>query len=794
MGKRKFKVGMVGMGKLGLPCALVMEQKGHKVVGYDPSPMVHEIVSSKRIPYQEAGAQEALDKSEIKLVELEKLVKFSDIIFISVQTPHDKKYEGITRTPDERVDFDYSYLKKACFDVNAILEKLQVDKTVVVISTVMPGTMDREIRPFLGKHFKLCYNPFFIAMTTCMWDFQNPEFVLFGVDDENAAAQAEMFYKTIHKAPFYKTSIKNAEFIKIAYNFFISMKISYANFLMEVSHKTGADVDAVTNALKMATTRVIGPKYLSGGMGDSGGCYLPTGIVYTEKGPTEFQNLKVGERILSSNGLLHEVLETYKRPYKGPMARIKAKGLPEFTVTLNHPFLAAKDLRAKYVSNGKLKNDSKKLLISNPSEVKAFDLSNDYYLICPKPMEASVATPEHVSDSYTKLAGYYLSEGCVSGKDDRISFHMHTKKQNYLREIETFLTELTPNVKTRRAKKNGSLGESIVVHKNKIGKLLKKDFSKLSSNKSFPSWVLYGDIQHAKNILRGLWRGDGSSTKEGFSYSTTSLNLAHGMQHILRRLNIQSTFHYNPPRIGKKDGVKHKESWEIRVRNSVCVEKLATLVDMPIKHKMQAKKYANSIPVIENNSYHKIEKIEYFDYEGTVWNINVEGTHQYANPVINFNCHPRDAIAMSWISEKLGISYDWANAVMEARENQTEFLANLIISEINSVNNGDVVILGTAYKEHCNLEIGSSAILLKNILNEKGIVAATYDPWVAGLEDKTKNPFEGKSPKIFFLGAKHKEFLDFKFPEGSVVIDPFRVVLDQPGVKVIRIGEAPKSQ
>jgi len=125
----------------------------------------------------------------------------------------------------------------------------------------------------LNNKVKLCYNPFFIAMGTTMHDYLNPEFVLFGVEDLDAAKKAEEFYKTITSATFFKTSIKNAELIKVAYNTFIGMKIVFANVLMEICQKTGADVDEVTDALKLANDRLISGKYFTGGMGDGGACH-----------------------------------------------------------------------------------------------------------------------------------------------------------------------------------------------------------------------------------------------------------------------------------------------------------------------------------------------------------------------------------------------------------------------------------------------------------------------------------------------------------------------------------------
>ena len=268
------KIGFVGLGKLGLPVALTVESKGHEVVGYDISENVKNIIEAKKIPYKEIWAQEYLDKSNIKFVSLENVVKHSEIIFVPIQTPHDPLYEGVTRIPNKRVDFDYTHLKSGIKNLSEAIEKEKKDVVVIIISTVLPGTIRNQIKPLLGKHTKLCYNPFFIAMGSTIKDFLYPEFILFGVDDDKAAKKAEEFYKTICDSPFYKTTIENAELIKVCYNTMISTKISFVNTIMEACHHLpNTNVDEVTNALKMANRRLISDAYMSGGMGDGGGCH-----------------------------------------------------------------------------------------------------------------------------------------------------------------------------------------------------------------------------------------------------------------------------------------------------------------------------------------------------------------------------------------------------------------------------------------------------------------------------------------------------------------------------------------
>lgn len=266
-------IGFIGLGKLGLPVALAMETKGHNVMGFDINPEVKKYIETKKIPYNEIYVDDLLPKSNIQFTSVEEVVKTSDIIFVPVQTPHDPLYEGCTRIPDTRVDFNYDALVSAMKNLSKVVDENNEDKIVVIISTVLPGTVEKYIKPILSKKIKLCYNPFFIAMGTTIKDFLNPEFVLFGVDDPEAAEFVQKFYATLHDKKVFKTSIKNAELIKVAYNTFIGMKIVYANTMMEICHKIGADVDNVIDAICLADERLISKKYLRGGMGDGGGCH-----------------------------------------------------------------------------------------------------------------------------------------------------------------------------------------------------------------------------------------------------------------------------------------------------------------------------------------------------------------------------------------------------------------------------------------------------------------------------------------------------------------------------------------
>jgi len=279
------RVGWVGLGKLGLPCALAMsDAAGVDIAGYDISPEADNLLSVKYSPrWQEENLvdliQANLGRKETgrphlaSMDTVEDVVLNSDLIFVAVQTPHSRAYDGSVPAPEEKRDFEYGYLRQSVQEISQAAADLETEITIVVISTALPGSVDRELIPGLPKNVKLIYNPFFIAMGTTVWDFLNPEFVLIGCRDEADVEPLRDLYALIHDRPLHVTDYKSAELTKVAYNTFISMKIVFANTMMELCHKIGADADSVRDALALATDRVISPAYMRGGMGDGGACH-----------------------------------------------------------------------------------------------------------------------------------------------------------------------------------------------------------------------------------------------------------------------------------------------------------------------------------------------------------------------------------------------------------------------------------------------------------------------------------------------------------------------------------------
>ena len=250
------KIGFIGIGKLGLPCAEAIAQKGHEVEGYD----VAKVTSD-----------------DITVVDTVKdVVANKDIVFVAVPTPHDPAYDG--RSPTAHLspkDFSYDIVKKVLTQAN---EHMNKDQLLVLISTVLPGTVRSQLVE-LTNNSRFIYNPYLIAMGSVAWDMVNPEMVMIGTEDGTETGDAKElvdFYKTImENNPRYVIGTwDECECIKVFYNTFISTKIGLVNMIQDVAQRQGnINVDVVTKALADSTMRIMGPQYMTAGMGDGGGCH-----------------------------------------------------------------------------------------------------------------------------------------------------------------------------------------------------------------------------------------------------------------------------------------------------------------------------------------------------------------------------------------------------------------------------------------------------------------------------------------------------------------------------------------
>jgi UDPglucose 6-dehydrogenase len=250
------RIGFVGLGKLGMPCAEAMAERGTTVSGYDIVPKVSEYIDIK------SNIREA--------------VEGQDIVFVATPTPHTEGYDG--RNPT-------SHLEPRDFNYDAVIEVLKQcdqhmnkDQILVLISTVLPGTTRREFDPLI-KNTRFVYNPYLIAMGTVKADFLSPEMLIVGTKNgsmtEEANTLINFYQKVLGYFPRIETGTwEEAEAIKIFYNTFISTKIALVNMIQDVAQKLGnTNVDRVTTALANSTKRIISSKYMKAGMGDGGACH-----------------------------------------------------------------------------------------------------------------------------------------------------------------------------------------------------------------------------------------------------------------------------------------------------------------------------------------------------------------------------------------------------------------------------------------------------------------------------------------------------------------------------------------
>jgi len=255
---------ILGVGRLGLGLALLIEKAGYNVLGIDIVEDYVNRLNSKTFSTKEPEYDRLLRESvNFKAsINLDEGLNHSDIIFIMVQTPNsgtDKYY-------------DHSLVSNLLQKIN---EQKVKNKHIIIGCTLMPKYID-EVGTFLlsdCENTTLSYNPEFIAQGEIIKGFKNPDMILIGTCSHELGEQLrEIYTKMVHTEPKYCIiSPLEAEITKITINGFITTKLSFANMISDVCDSIGANKEKVLDSV--GSDSRIGNKYFRPGYSFGGPCF-----------------------------------------------------------------------------------------------------------------------------------------------------------------------------------------------------------------------------------------------------------------------------------------------------------------------------------------------------------------------------------------------------------------------------------------------------------------------------------------------------------------------------------------
>lgn len=272
-------ISIFGLGYVGCVSAACLAKAGHDVIGVDINPEKVRLINEEgRSPIVEPGLEQLIGemKEQGRLratTSCATAVEASSLAFICVGTPG-----------DARGQLNLDALKRVCREIGAALKGQQRDYTVVIRSTMLPGTLDNTVRTALlegaGEAFepwlRLAINPEFIREGSALKDFNAPPFTLVGCEDTATAELLESVYASVD-APFIQTRITTAEMVKYACNAFHALKICFANEIGDSCEALGADAQEVMRIFRMDDKLNVSPAYLRPGFAFGGSC-LPKDV------------------------------------------------------------------------------------------------------------------------------------------------------------------------------------------------------------------------------------------------------------------------------------------------------------------------------------------------------------------------------------------------------------------------------------------------------------------------------------------------------------------------------------
>ena len=269
-------VSIFGLGKLGASTLAVYASKGYKIIGVDINQNNVNAINEGRSPVYEPGVDFLIKTHKENIsatTNAKEAVLNSDLSFLIMPTPSTKNGS-----------FSTSYVESAIRSIGNALKNKTSHHTIVLVSTVCPGSTSDLIEileDVSGKEcnedFSFVFSPDFIALGQIIHDILYPDMILVGESDGKAGDIFETFMRSIignnNNIPIHRMSIHNAELCKIAINSYLVMKINFANVISEICENmpTG-DASKVLGAVGSDTR--INSKYLRPGLASSG-CCLP---------------------------------------------------------------------------------------------------------------------------------------------------------------------------------------------------------------------------------------------------------------------------------------------------------------------------------------------------------------------------------------------------------------------------------------------------------------------------------------------------------------------------------------
>ena len=272
------KISILGLGYVGAVCAACLSKRGHQVVGGDVSQLKVDLINRGKSPIVEPGLDELIAEGVARglisaTTDTEMAVQSTDLTMICVGTP--SKRNG---------DLDLTYVQAVCRDVGEAIKGKTTRHTVVVRSTVLPGTLTTVVIPALeeasglkaGKDFGVAMNPEFLRESTAIADYDHPPMTVIGELDEASGDPLAEIYGEL-SAPIIRKPIAVAEMIKYTCNVWHATKVAFANEIGNISKAVGIDGREVMDVICQDTTLNISRYYMRPGFAFGGSC-LPKDV------------------------------------------------------------------------------------------------------------------------------------------------------------------------------------------------------------------------------------------------------------------------------------------------------------------------------------------------------------------------------------------------------------------------------------------------------------------------------------------------------------------------------------
>lgn len=341
-----------------------------------------------------------------------------------------------------------------------------------------------------------------------------------------------------------------------------------------------------------------------------------------------------GDHVLTHKGEFRRVTRVLKRIYSGKLIKLSSLYGVDVTLTPNHPVLIRRKGRLDWIPASEVRKEDMMVIPKPKAHLRKLSLSTNRHQY--GKIHRFLPWNINFSPELFEFFGYYIAEGNTFLHKATTQFSLHSENDKEI--VECIKRVAASWGLVAKDKRGNGHKMKVLIYNRQLAGILRWHFGSHSHKKRLPAWMMrLADERNVliPKLLKGLWKGDRYHTQTKAEYTTVSRRLAEQVCYLLLREGILPSLKY----------MKARKAYRIRISGKQ-ITRFGKLIEIELG---EAKQKRSQFRSNRNFFFVPVKKVETSDYNGSVYNLQVEDDESYATPLLVHNCSGGEGAGLPYL-------------------------------------------------------------------------------------------------------------------------------------------------